>query len=277
MLWFNQKKSSFLKVSIVPKELKNIEVDYISLVNKGANRKEVIYKSAEGKEDAPSKEVEVKKYDEELGIMYGVVYSPDEVDTQGDQASASEIRKAAYQYMKKSSAGKVDLEHNTQPQAAFVAESWILQKNDSTFPNEKEGSWAVGIKLESEELKKAVKAGELKAFSIGGRAERTEVTKSEGGEKTLSTFMKSFLGGLEKLVKNKDGQSPAPLGISSTDELSKAVEQGFGSLQSVIEKQDARIQQLEKSLGEQGALLKKSRQMEDFKKSDETSNTPNIL
>ena len=44
---------------------------------------------------------------------------------------------------------------------SFVAESWITKGSDPLFPDEPEGSWAVGIRVEDESLWASVKKGEL--------------------------------------------------------------------------------------------------------------------
>jgi myosin heavy subunit len=57
-----------------------------------------------------------------------------------------------------------------------------VKGGDSIFPNEPEGSWAVGIKLEDDELKALAKSGELSGISMAGKAQKTEVEKGEGGK-----------------------------------------------------------------------------------------------
>ena len=162
--------------------LRNIDVQYISLVKKGANKRTIIYKSAD---DSPhSWEIPIRKFDEEKGIVYGIVYAPDDVDTQGEYTTAEEIEKAAYRFMRNLNLHNVDKQHSFSPEGAYVAESWIVRKGDPLFPNEKEGAWAVGIKLEDEELRDQVKKGELKALSMAGKADKLfektwDVTENE--------------------------------------------------------------------------------------------------
>ena len=82
------------------RRLKKVDVSFISLVAKGANQKTIIYKSAEASDNPLySKTISIKKYDEEKGILYGLVYSPDEVDSQGDIASADVIETMAHDYV----------------------------------------------------------------------------------------------------------------------------------------------------------------------------------
>ncbi|WP_195836304.1 XkdF-like putative serine protease domain-containing protein [Campylobacter portucalensis] len=105
-----------------------------------------------------------KKKKEGGGVVYGIVYSPDEVDAHGEMSSGEEIQKAAYGFMKGLNGGNVDREHDFKNRDAYVAESWIVRENDALFKGEKVGSWAVGIKLESDELKQAVKKGEIAGY-----------------------------------------------------------------------------------------------------------------
>lgn len=160
------------------KKLKDISIEFISLVKKGANGKQIILKSAEfqGEPDI-SKYIEIKKYDDVEGIVYGIVYSPDEIDAHEEFTDKAEIKKACYGYMKNGMQLNVDRNHDEKPAGAFVAESWITKANDSLFSDEPEGSWAVGIKLEDDALKQAVEKGEIAGISMAGTAIKEDVKK----------------------------------------------------------------------------------------------------
>ena len=56
-------------------------------------------------------------------IVYGIVYEPDTVDSQGDQANAEEIRKAAYSFMENAQTFKVM--HKGRPVKVKILESYI--------------------------------------------------------------------------------------------------------------------------------------------------------
>ncbi len=159
-------------------QLSNIAITHISLVKSGSNGKSLIYKSAKEVGDY-EKSIEIKKSDKEEGVVYGIVYAPDEEDSQGDQATAQEIKKAAYAFMKAKNIENVDVEHSFSNVDAFVAESWIVKTNDEHFP-EDEGAWAVAIKLESEELKTLAKSGKLAGLSMaGGAVKKSEEKKTK--------------------------------------------------------------------------------------------------
>jgi hypothetical protein len=153
-----------------PIELRNIDIQWISLVKRGANNKVPIYKR--GDSAVIQKQIDIRKYDDEKGVLYGIVYSPNETDLQGEFANAHEIEKASYAFMKSANARNIDKNHSENPEEAFVAESWITREHDALFKNEPLGSWAVGIKLESDELKKQAKDGDIQGLSMGGFGDR---------------------------------------------------------------------------------------------------------
>ena len=171
----------------MPKELTDIDISFISLVKSGANGKEVIYKSAAAAGEY-SHTIEIKKTDGEQGTLYGIVYAPDQIDSQGDFASAGEIKKAAYRFMKSAHTNNVDVDHSFKPEDAFVAESWITKGGDTIFADEPEGSWAVAIQLESDDLRSLAKSGEIAALSMGGEATRVAKAEPKSDTKAFKKF-----------------------------------------------------------------------------------------
>jgi hypothetical protein len=159
----------------MPNKLKNVKINYLSLVKKGANKKEIIFKSADSFYNL-NRDIKIKKSDSKKGLVYGIVYSPLVEDTQGDFATAEEIEKMAYDFMKNKKTTNVDVGHNEEIANAFVCESWIIQKEDHFFKDEPEGSWAVAIKVEDENLKKAIEEGDITGISMAGVADREEVS-----------------------------------------------------------------------------------------------------
>lgn len=180
--------------------LKNIRVDFISLVRKGANKKTILWKSGEG-EPPRSWDVPLSKVDEEKRLVYGVVYSPGEVDSQGDLTDEKQIEKAAHLFMKESKTGSgVDKGHSFQAEdGAYVAESWVLRKGDPIFPDEPEGSWAVAIKVEDDDLWSSVKKGDIGGLSMGGVADQIEKAIDFDGAKAVDGFWKHF-SALERAI-----------------------------------------------------------------------------
>ena len=176
------------------KFLKDIKIDFISLVRKGANNRTTIFKSADTIGSEELVQVQAIKKDDVKQMIYGIVYAPDEVDAHGHQAPAPEIEKAAYGFMKTLKAQNVDKKHsNVADGGAFVAESWIVRKGDPMFSSETPGAWAVGIKCEDADLYAEAKEN-FPAISMHGTA--NIITKSEGegadAEGLLSKIMNLF-------------------------------------------------------------------------------------
>lgn len=234
----------------MPTELRRINVDFLSLVAKGANGKKIIYKS-DGTRQQGSEDIElvVRKFckSDEKQMVYAVVYSPDEVDSQNEFAKSDEIEAAAYQFMKSRNVLNVDANHDFDPKAAFVAESWIVKGVDSLFPNERSGSWAVGIKVEDPELWARVKKGELEGISMAGCA--VKIRKDEGGG-----ILGKFEEMLARLLKNESKQEES---VTKTDD--KAVEEflarvvkavkdeAMGGVTKTLSELSTRIETIEKS------------------------------
>lgn len=230
------------------KRLKDIKITHISLVKAGANGKSFIYKG----ENEYFCDVQIVKSDEEKGVVYGIVYSPDEIDSQGDSATKEEIEKAAFLFMKNLNINNVDKNHDFKPEGAFVCESWIVKSGDPLFGEEKVGSWAVGIKLESDDLKTAVKKGELRALSMAGSA-----TKEDLNDDSL---FKSFLKGFESIFKNLKNERD--------DVKENEVMQVAKGLEDINEKL-SQIDMLKKDIDELKNELKKSKQENNTNNSDD--------
>ena len=113
------------------REITDMQIKLISLVSAGANNKKIIYKNENFNELL---RVDFKKSDAEQGVVYGIVYAPDEVDTQGDFANADEIKRAAYNFMKRSDLSYcIDVNHNFNIADAYICESWIVKSKDEFF------------------------------------------------------------------------------------------------------------------------------------------------
>ena len=145
--------------------LKDLSVDYISLVKTPATGKLLTLKS--GKRAAT---FEIVKTDDELMRAYGIVYAPDQPDSHGDSADAATIRKAQAAFMREGRLKNIDIEHSFTPEMAFVAESWLVRQGDALFPDEPAGAWAVGIQVGDPDLWRQLKSGALTGLSLAGTA-----------------------------------------------------------------------------------------------------------
>ena len=273
----------------MPRELKDIEVTYISLVEAGANKKNIIYKSDEN-EPVWNKEINISKKDEKEGVVYGIVYSPDEVDTQGDFAKAKEIKKAAYNFMKEKRVDSVDTSHSFKKAGAFVCESWILKKDDPLFKKEKEGSWAVGIKIEDEKLKKDIENGKIKALSMAGTAKTKEVEKGDTTLKELITSLKEIfstvnfsVGGYAYQKHQNKGdsmekeQKDTKLQKEQIELLKGAVNEALEPFVKKIEDLSAELKKVDEKNKELQAALEKSNQTIELRKKKKESDNGSIV
>lgn len=146
--------------------IKKLNVEFISLVDRPANKKDIIYKS----ENIFQRQLEITKKDTAKRIVYGIVYSPNELDLQNMFTDAKVIEEAAYNFLKNGNTKNIDSQHNLVPDVGFVCESWIVKKNDPIFQNEAEGSWAIGIKILKDEIWEKIIKGEIKGISLYGVA-----------------------------------------------------------------------------------------------------------
>lgn len=177
------------------------KVQFLSLVPRGANQLPVFYKS-EDKDGSNFKMTSLTKASddfEEKGELLSVVYAPELRDSQGDIASADTIKQMMYDAAKEGF--DLDIRHNEKAlskDAAFVAESFIVQKGDPRFENFKDysgnevdvtGGWATVIKIEDKELRKSYKEGQWQGVSMAGQAEFVPDTDS---------FLKSLAEAIKK-------------------------------------------------------------------------------
>jgi len=171
------------------RRLKNIKVWWISLVDKGANQKQIVCKCGDGV-SALGKEVPLPlppkteragqrrdtvatfhklQKNEQKHIVYGIVYAPEQEDSQGDIADAETIEKASQEFMKHLNLHHIDRQHNQEFQQAYVVENWIVRQGDELF-GEDVGSWAMGIKIEDEFLWERCLSGDITGLSLYGEA-----------------------------------------------------------------------------------------------------------
>ncbi len=112
-----------------------------------------------------------KSDDDDERIVFGVVYEPDAEDTQGDYATAEEIRKAAYTFMENGQEYKVM--HKGAPVDVRVLESYLAPVGFSIGEDVvKKGSWMLTSRINDPEMWADIKSGEFAGYSMGGTSER---------------------------------------------------------------------------------------------------------
>ena len=219
-------------MTINKRRISDAKIDFISLVDRAANKKSFLIAKAQDGSASFSTFGKIVKTDSENHFVTGVVYEPMSLDTQGDYMTADEIQKAAHWYAKNGSG--VDIQHDEEKlECAAVVESWIA-KADFTLDKTdiKKGTWLMTVEISDPDIWDKIEKGELNGFSMGGKgkyeeveAEPEELTKSEG---------RSFLGRLAKMF----GLEVVEKGAFS-DEYSKAkresdFQNAFWTLQSLL-------------------------------------------
>ena len=254
------------------RKLSNIQVSFISLVNKGANKKTIIWKDETDPDgEKISRVIQILKSDPEKKMAYGIVYAPNDIDTDSDYAEADEIEKAAYSFMRSGRADySVDKQHNYEPYYGYVAESWIVKENDSLFPKEI-GAWAVGIKVTDDMTWEQIKSGEISGLSMAGTASFERSEKTEKAE-TSETFIKKLYSFFQK-EKQEDDMTKEEVQAIVDETLDTKLTEVKKSFKEEIEKVGVDLTQtIEKSLKavqeKQSTVVEK--QDETVKKTDET-------
>lgn len=123
--------------------------------------------------------IPINKIDSAKHIIKGVVYKPDEKDSQGDWMSAEDIEKMAYLFMRRACTNSIDTQHTYNYVHAYVCESYLARENDPDgYP---EGSWIVCIKIEDEDVWAGVENGDYAGLSMAGMAHSVEAEVPDKG------------------------------------------------------------------------------------------------
>jgi hypothetical protein len=96
------------------------------------------------------------------------------VDWQKDIISIETITKTAHEFVRDARVAKVL--HNGEP-VGEVVESVIVDEDfvKALGVTDTRRGWWIGMQVHSDAIRKRIKSGELRAFSIGGRGVREEV------------------------------------------------------------------------------------------------------
>lgn len=113
-------------------------------------------------------------------IVYGIVYSPDEEDLQGDTASADEIRKAAFSFMEGDQCFKINHSKKTM---VHILETYLAPCDfEIEGKTVKKGSWVLAARVLSKSVWQKIKDGTLTGFSMAGIADAEPLKKSDSPE-----------------------------------------------------------------------------------------------
>lgn len=111
-----------------------------------------------------------KSDDDDERIVVGVVYEPDEEDTQGDYATAEEIRTAAYSFMENGQTYHVM--HKGVAVNIGVLESYLAPVEFAVGEEiVKKGTWMLTSRIIDADMWADIKSGKLAGYSMGGTHE----------------------------------------------------------------------------------------------------------
>lgn len=119
-------------------------------------------------EELPS-ELPLTKLDKANQVVYGVVYEPYAIDTDGETISKEHVLNMAWKFISDGHYLNIDVQHNFQKSGAVVVESFIARKGDQDFP---EDSWVLGVKVPDNVWEKIL-SGDLNGFSLAGPASKS--------------------------------------------------------------------------------------------------------
>lgn len=106
----------------------------------------------------------VKSYTSgEYHYVFGEVYAPGLVDTDGESMLPEDIEKMAHDFIAAGLVSQLDINHTHELSGAEVVESFIARKGD---PDYTEGAWVLGVRMKEGPLWEAVKAGDINGFSV---------------------------------------------------------------------------------------------------------------
>lgn len=107
----------------------------------------------------------VVKSESERFVMVEV-YSPLQVDTEGDAMTVKEIRKMAHLFLMKGKTDKLDIQHSFEESGCLVAESFMARSGDPD--GFIEGAWVLGFYVVPDDIWAKVLKGDLNGVSWAG-------------------------------------------------------------------------------------------------------------
>lgn len=153
-------------------KLVDLDVRSVSVVDRPANKKEMILRSekpdADGWYDV-SVPLRIVKTDAAKGIIYNIVYESEAIDSQEDWTDESTIEAAAHKWMEQGRQREIDIQHDGRTGKGVMVESFMLRGSHPNYPSVDNPAWASAIKLGDEAMLR-VASGELMGVSLEGRA-----------------------------------------------------------------------------------------------------------
>ncbi len=99
-------------------------------------------------------------------LVYGEVYAPYQIDTDGEAMMPQDIKKMAHEFLANGRVNKIDVQHDLNESGCVVVESFLARKDDPD--GFLDGAWVLGVKVIPDDLWGQVLKGELNGFSFYG-------------------------------------------------------------------------------------------------------------
>lgn len=156
-------------------------VDAIAFVSEPAIEKEFL---------AFNKEKLKFVYNDEKSELLGPALIPDveifRAGKNGDyfvKFSKDTIRQIAQIFFKNNFQKSLNIDHSSTPAESYVFQSFIIDsKNGIKYQDLPDGSWVIGVKVQSKDVWADIKAGKQKGFSVEGFFQLAEIKMSKEDE-----------------------------------------------------------------------------------------------
>lgn len=149
-------------------EISNARINFVSLVNKAANKHQFLIVKADDGNATFQTFGRIVKADAESHYVTGIVYEPMVEDSQGNYMTEEEIAKAAHWFMKNE--GSVDIQHCfKKADGCEVVESYVA-KSDMEIDGQpiKKGTWLMTMEISNADVWDSISKGDITGYSMGG-------------------------------------------------------------------------------------------------------------
>lgn len=149
-------------------EISNARINFVSLVNKAANKHQFLIVKADDGNATFQTFGRIVKADTESHYVTGIVYEPMVEDSQGNYMTEEEIAKAAHWFMKNE--GSVDIQHCfKKADGCEVVESYVA-KSDMEIDGQpiKKGTWLMTMEISNADVWDSILKGDITGYSMGG-------------------------------------------------------------------------------------------------------------
>ncbi len=217
--------------------ISNARIQFVSLVDKAANKRKFLLKKEEGGKATFSTYGRIIKTDSENHYVTGIVYEPMTEDAHGNYMEEAEITKAAYYFAKHGD--KVDIQHSFEPfDGATVVENWIAKADFKIGDEEvRKGTWLMTVEVTDADVWDKIEKGEISGFSMGGVGEYSEEDVDlDAVEKTAEK--KSLLAKLAKALGLTVVEKGAMAELYEERSKGSLFWNAFNSLEEVLYKYD---------------------------------------